>query len=76
MQTQTIRNKEKLINNIMFAYIFGVGLSGFAFVIIFLNGGLKNIYMPASLQLSVRLPWRFVIPATVKVIFVSHIIIL
>ncbi len=42
MQTQSIKNEEKLINNIMFAYIFGVGLSGFAFVMLFLNGGIRE----------------------------------
>ncbi len=39
MQTQLANNEEKLSNNIMFLYIFAVVVSGFGFVMIFLNGG-------------------------------------
>ena len=39
MQLQSMKNEEKLINNILFLYILGVAISGWAFVMIFLNGG-------------------------------------
>ncbi len=42
MQTQSANSEERLINNIMFLYIFGVAVSGFSFVMIFLNGGLRE----------------------------------
>lgn len=42
MQSQSIKNEEKLINNILFAYILVVGISGWAFVMIFLNGGVRE----------------------------------
>lgn len=42
MQVQSAKNEEKLVNNIMFAYILGVGISGFSFVMLFLNGGIRE----------------------------------
>lgn len=42
MQVQSVRNEEKLVNNIMFAYIVGVGVAGFSFVMLFLNGGIRE----------------------------------
>ena len=42
MQAQSISNEEKLINNILFVYILCVGISGFAFVMLFLNGGIRE----------------------------------
>ena len=42
MQVQSIRNEEKLVNNIMFFYILGVGIAGFSFVMLFLNGGARE----------------------------------
>ena len=42
MQMQSIKNEEKLVNNIMFVYILVVGLSGWTFVMLFLNGGLRE----------------------------------
>lgn len=42
MELHTIKNEEKLINNILFLYIFGVAISGWAFVMIFLNGGVRE----------------------------------
>lgn len=42
MQVQTIRNEEKLVNNIMFIYIFGVAIAGWGFVMLFLNGGVRE----------------------------------
>lgn len=42
MQTQLASNEEKLSNNIMFLYIFAVAISGFGFVMIFLNGGIRE----------------------------------
>ncbi|MDE7478765.1 MAG: hypothetical protein K2M91_12620 [Lachnospiraceae bacterium] len=42
MQLQSMNNEEKLINNILFLYIASVGISGWAFVMIFLNGGLRE----------------------------------
>ncbi len=37
-----MKNEEKLINNILFIYILGVAISGWAFVMIFLNGGVRE----------------------------------
>lgn len=42
MQVQSIRNEEKLVNNIMFIYILGVAISGWGFVMVLLNGGLRE----------------------------------
>lgn len=42
MQLQSMKNEEKLINNILFIYILGVAISGWAFVMIFLNGGVRE----------------------------------
>lgn len=38
-----IKNDEKLINNIMFGYILGVAISGCGFVMLFLNGGVREL---------------------------------
>lgn len=51
MQTQSMKNEEKLINNILFIYILSVGISGWAFVMIFLNGGTREcIFLLTSLS--------------------------
>ena len=42
MYSQTIKNEEKLINTIMFIYILGIAISGWSFVMIFLNGGIRE----------------------------------
>ena len=42
MQLQSMKNEEKLINNILFYYILGVAISGWSFVMIFLNGGVRE----------------------------------
>lgn len=42
LATYLMKNEEKLINNILFIYIFGVAISGWAFVMIFLNGGMRE----------------------------------
>lgn len=42
MQLQSMKNEEKLVNNILFIYILGVAISGWAFVMIFLSGGLRE----------------------------------
>ncbi|MBP3477395.1 MAG: hypothetical protein J6K48_13950 [Lachnospiraceae bacterium] len=42
MQVQSMKNEEKLVNNIMFIYILGVAIAGWAFVMIFLNGGIRE----------------------------------
>jgi len=42
MELKSIKNEEKLINNILFLYILGVAISGWAFVMIFLNGGVRE----------------------------------
>ena len=42
MQLQSIKNEEKLINNILFCYILGVAISGWTFVMLFLNGGTRE----------------------------------
>ncbi len=48
MQLQSIKNEEKLVNTIMFVYILGVSISGWAFVMLFLNGGIKECIFPIS----------------------------
>lgn len=42
MQLQSVKNAEKLVNNIVFFYILGIAISGWAFVMIFLNGGIRE----------------------------------
>lgn len=42
MQLQSMNNEEKLMNKILFLYIVCVAVSGWAFVMIFLNGGLRE----------------------------------
>lgn len=42
MGAQAIRDDEKLVNNIMFAYILAVPIAGFGFVMLFLNGGIRE----------------------------------
>lgn len=42
MQVQSIKNEEKLVNTVMFAYILGISISGWAFVMIFLKGGIQE----------------------------------
>ena len=42
MQLQSMKNEEKLINNILVYYILGVAISGWSFVMIFLNGGVRE----------------------------------
>ena len=42
MQVQSMKNEEKLVNNIMFIYILGVAIAGWGFVMIFLNGGIRE----------------------------------
>ena len=42
MQLASMKNEEKLINNILFIYILGVAVSGWTFVMIFLNGGVRE----------------------------------
>ncbi|MDE6252473.1 MAG: hypothetical protein K2M78_07510 [Lachnospiraceae bacterium] len=42
MQEQSIKSEEKLVNNIMFIYILGVGIAGWGFVMVLLNGGVRE----------------------------------
>lgn len=42
MQLQSMKDEEKIVNRILFLYILVVGISGWAFVMIFLNGGLRE----------------------------------
>lgn len=42
MQLKSMKNEEKLVNNIMFIYILGVAIAGWAFVMIFLSGGVRE----------------------------------
>lgn len=42
MGVHFVKNEEKLVNNILFVYIVGVGFSGFLFVMLFLNGGIRE----------------------------------
>lgn len=48
MQMQSMKNEEKLVNNIMFIYILGVAIAGWSFVMLFLNGGLRECFFPIS----------------------------
>ncbi|MCM1162365.1 MAG: methyl-accepting chemotaxis protein [Roseburia sp.] len=48
MQLQSMKNEEKLVNNIMFIYILGVAIAGWGFVMIFLNGGIRECIFPLS----------------------------
>lgn len=41
MPVQSEKNQEKLVNKIMFLYILGVAISGWGFVMIMLNGGVR-----------------------------------
>lgn len=42
MQGQTVNNEERLVNNIMFLYILGVAIAGWGFVMVMLNGGVRE----------------------------------
>ncbi len=42
MQLQSMKNENKLINNIMFIYVLGVAIAGWSFVMLFLNGGVRE----------------------------------
>lgn len=42
MQVQSMKNEEKLVNNIMFIYILGVAIAGWGFVMVLLNGGVRE----------------------------------
>lgn len=42
MPVQSEKNQEKLVNKIMFLYILGVAISGWGFVMIMLNGGVRE----------------------------------
>ena len=44
MQLQSMKKEEKLINNILFLYILGVAISGWSFVMLFLNGGPRECF--------------------------------
>lgn len=48
MELQAIKNEEKLVNNIMFVYVLGVAISGWSFVMLFLNGGVRECIFPLS----------------------------
>lgn len=51
MQLQSMNSEEKLINKILFLYILAVSISGCAFVMIFLNGGLREcIFLVSGLS--------------------------
>lgn len=51
MQLQSMNSEEKLINKILFLYILAVSISGWAFVMIFLNGGLREcIFLVSGLS--------------------------
>lgn len=44
MPVQSVKNEEKLVNTIMFAYILGVAIAGWGFVMIMLNGGVRSAF--------------------------------
>lgn len=39
---QSVNSEEKIVNNIMFIYIVGVAIAGWGFVMVFLNGGVRE----------------------------------
>ena len=41
-KVQSMKNEENLVNNIMFMYILGVAVSGWGFVMLVLNGGVRE----------------------------------
>ncbi len=50
MNTAAVYREEKLMNNILFLYILGIGISGYTFVVLFLNGGIReSIFLLSSL---------------------------
>jgi len=50
MNTAAVYREEKLMNNILFLYILGVGISGYTFVMLFLNGGIReSIFLLSAL---------------------------
>lgn len=42
MEVQSVKNEEKIANNIMFLLIVAVAFAGFGFVMLFLNGGIRE----------------------------------
>ncbi len=42
MEFNVLKKEEKVVNNIMFIYVFGVAISGFSYVMLFLNGGVRE----------------------------------
>lgn len=48
MQLHSVKKAEKQVNNIIFAYILGIAISGWAFVMLFLNGGIRECIFPVS----------------------------
>ncbi len=53
MQLKSMKNEEKLVNNIMFIYILGVGFAGWGFVMVLLNGGIRECIFLLSLVCAV-----------------------
>ena len=45
MQLQSEKNEEKFMNKIMFFYNVGIPIAGWAFVMLFLNGGLRECFV-------------------------------
>ena len=45
MQLQSMKNEEKFINKIMFVYEVAVPIAGWSFVMLFLNGGLRESFI-------------------------------
>ena len=53
MQVLSMKKEEKFINLLMFCYIVIVGLTGTTFVMLFLNGGIRELFFPISVVLAI-----------------------
>lgn len=53
MQITTMRNEEKLVNNIMCVYLAAIAVAGCSFVMLFLNGGVRELVFLSSAVLSI-----------------------
>lgn len=45
MQLQSMKNEEKFMNKIMFVYDVGIPIAGWGFVMLFLNGGVRECFI-------------------------------
>ena len=45
MQLKSIKNEEKFMNKVMFVYNVGIPIAGWSFVMLFLNGGVRECFV-------------------------------